>query len=160
MLYRNLCIMTVAGLGLTACQITPPDLADRARSECRDEARDQDYRNIDLGQAFGDNRVVMSISGERNGRQYSGSCTYDRRDREATLDMSRGDDSDSQLLSRGRDACRDEAQDRNYRLRSIDNGRVSGDSARFNLQLTRNGNSYSGYCRYRNGDVDLEIERG
>lgn len=156
---RLVLVTTVLGLGLAACTTVPPGAADRAEEECRAEARHEGFREIEArasSSGIGDS-VLVEMRAVRDGRRYTGSCTYDRDSRRVRLSMTRAEEDAAELAERARTACRDEAVDRGYQVRRISDVRQVGDTVRMNLDLRRKGRNYEGYCRYRGRTADLEI---
>jgi hypothetical protein len=84
----------VAALALSSCAI-PVDYDDdddrpreRARSECTDEAHDQDYRRIEVQsvRAQGRNQWEVTMQArDRSGRDVRLRCEYDARNRRARV---------------------------------------------------------------------------
>ena len=152
-------IGALAGLFLAGCTQVPPGAADRAEEEGRAEARAEGFRQIRADAAstrIGD-KVLVRREAVPDGREYRGTCTYDRSSRRVRLDMERADGDDSRLVERAREACREEAVDRGYEVRGTSEVRRIGDTVRPNLELRRRGRSYEGYCRYEGHRADLEI---
>ena len=151
----------LVGVVALAAACVPVDrrAADRAEDECRAEARAGGFRAIDTSgetSGLGDN-VVVAMRAERDGREYSGNCVYDRSSRRARVDLQRGEGGEAQQASRASEACRLEARDRGYDVRRVGEIRHVGDSVRVSLDLRRKGKSYDGYCRYEDRRADLEI---
>jgi len=152
-------IGALAGLFLAGCTQVPPGAADRAEEEGRAEARAEGFRQIRADAAstgIGD-KVLVRREAVPDGREYRGTCTYDRSSRRVRLDMERADGDDSPLVERAREACREEAVDRGYEVRGTSDVRRIGDTVRMNLELRRRGRSYEGYRRYEGHRADLEI---
>ena len=154
-------LVGAAAIGaLAACTPVDPRTADRAEDECRSEARAEGYRAIEVtGQptGLGDN-VVLSMRAERNGREYSGSCTFDRSSRRVKVDLERRDGNESGLASRASEACRVEARDRGYDVRRVGDIRAIGDTVRVSMDLRRRGKNFEGYCRFEGSRADLEVQ--
>jgi hypothetical protein len=155
-------IVTSLFLGCLAAGCMPVDnrTANRAEDACRAAARDDGYNNVrTTGNASGlGNSVVLSLTGSRNGRSYDGTCTYDRRNRDASIDCSRGG-SDSGSFSRAQSACKQEAKNRNFSVRDIDSGDRSGNAIKFDMRLRRSGDDYRGVCTYKNGNANIQTDK-
>jgi hypothetical protein len=155
-------IVTSLFLGCLAAGCTPVDnrTANRTEDACRAAARDDGYNNVrTTGSASGlGNSVVLSLTGSRNGRSYDGTCTYDRRSRDASIDWS-GGSGGSGSFSRAQDACEQEAENRNFTVRDIDSGDRSGNAVTFDMQLRRSGDKYTGVCTYKNGRADIRTDK-
>jgi hypothetical protein len=129
---------------------------DRAREACRDVARDRDWRDIETDVRDRDDdrgRVIVRVTGRRDGDDRERRCTYDVRDDRAELedqgrdrDDRRGGDRD---VERARDACRQIAENRDWRNVSTDvrdrdrNGRVV-----LEVHGRRRGDQCDRECRY------------
>ena len=129
---------------------------DRAREACRDVARDRDWREIQTDVRDRDDdrgRVIVRVTGRRDGEDRERRCTYDVRDDRAELeeqdrdrDYRHGGDRD---VERARDACRQIAENRDWRNVSTDvvdrerNGRVV-----LEVHGRRHGDQRDRECRY------------
>lgn len=148
----------LVSLVLAGCTQVPPGAADRAEEECRAEARAEGFRQIRTDAAstgIGDT-VLVRMEAVRDGRDYRGTCTFDRSSRRVRLEMERAGE-DGALVQRAREACREEAIDRGYEVRGTSDVRRVGDTVRMNLELRRRGRTFEGYCRYEGRRADLEI---
>ena len=157
--HRGLLAGLLAVGALAACAPVDPRTADRAEEECRAEARSEGFRSIDttnVPTGLGDN-VVISMRAERNGREFSGRCVYDRSSRRARIDMERHDGNEGAVASRASEACRVGARDRGYDVRRVGDIRTVGDTVRVSMDLRRRGRNYEGYCRYEGRRADLEV---
>jgi hypothetical protein len=129
---------------------------DRARDACREIARDRDWREIETDVRDRDDdrgRVIVRVTGRRDGEDRERRCTYDVRDDRAELeeqdrdrDYHHGGDRD---VERARDACRQVAENRDWRNVSTDvvdrerNGRVV-----LEVHGRRHGDQRDRECRY------------
>lgn len=148
----------LVSLVFAGCTQVPPGAADRAEDECRAEARAEGFRQIRADAAstgIGDT-VLVRMEAVRDGRDYRGTCTFDRSSRRVRLEMERVGE-DGALVQRAREACREEAIDRGYEVRGTSDVRRVGDTVRMNLELRRRGRTFEGYCRYEGRRADLEI---
>ena len=146
---------------------------DRAREACRDVARNRDWRDIETDVRDRDDdrgRVIVRVTGRRDGDDRERRCTYDVRDDRAEFedqdrdrDHDRGDRRDSDRdIERARDACRQIAENRDWRNVSTDvvdrdrNGRVV-----LEVHGRRRGDQRDRECRYdvRRGDAEFD-DRG
>ena len=85
---------TVLGLGLAlgaACLLagTPAraDEEDQARKACRQIAKNRDWKDVDADvRKEGENRIVITMRGERKGDERERRCVYNTRTNEARFD--------------------------------------------------------------------------
>jgi hypothetical protein len=128
---------------------------DRARNACREIARDRDWRDIETDVRDRDDdhgRVTVRVTGRRDGDDRERRCTYDVRDDRAEFedqDRDRDDRRDDRDVERARDACRQIAENRDWRNVSADvvdrdrNGRVV-----LEVHGRRRGDQRDRECRY------------
>ena len=155
-----LCALLLAGAAPAQARdrISDRDVA-RARDACREVARNRDWRDIETDVRDRDedrNRVIIRVTGRRDGEDRERRCTYDVRDDRAELDdQGSGDRRD---VERAREACRQIAENRDWRdvrteVRDRDrNGRVVVE-----VSGRRRGDERTRECRYdtRRGDADF-----
>ena len=104
----------------------------------------------------------------RNGDRYSGDCTYDRHDRQASLSLDRNSNRDSSRDSGGQDhrvdeavrSCRDEAEHENYRVRDVRDAHPERGGVLVSLALHRNGKDLTAECSYHDGRASLDLRHG
>jgi hypothetical protein len=127
---------------------------ERARDACRAVARDRDWRDIETDVRDRDEdrgRVIVRVTGRRDGDDRERRCTYDVRDDRAEFDdQDRGDGRfGGRDVERARDACRQIAENRDWRNISTDvrdrdrNGRVVVE-----VHGRRRGEERDRECRY------------
>ncbi len=145
-----------------AAGCTPVDnrTANRAEDACMSAAQDDGYRNVRTrGSASGiGNSVIQSLTGNRNGQSYDGTCTYDRQRRRASISWERGNGG-SGSFSQARAACQQEAQSRNFTVSDIDQGDKLGNAIVLNMRLRKSGDNYTGVCKYKNGRADVQTDK-
>jgi len=85
---------TVLGLGLAlgaACLLAGAparaDDEDQARKACRQIAKNRDWKDVDADvRKEGENRIVITMRGERKGDERERRCVYNTRTNEARFD--------------------------------------------------------------------------
>ena len=98
----------------------------RAQDACRQVAENRDWKNIHTDVRDRDedrNRVIIKVTGKRNGDDRERECTYDVRDQRAELDdqdrdhdsRDHDDHGGGHVAERARDACRQVAENRGWR---------------------------------------------
>jgi hypothetical protein len=154
----------LAALGAAAllgCAVATPEQAHRAERECFDEARHDEYRQLEMTGTplVVGNEVVLQMKARRHGDEFTGSCTYDQDRRHAKVTFGQqGGGGDDWMVDKARDACREEAEDRRYRVDRMSDERAKHDHVRLNMDLSRRGDRYFARCHYERGRADLEIE--
>lgn len=77
-------------IGTAAFVTASPAMADdedRARDACRQIAKDRDWKDVDSDiRRETDNRIVITMRGERNGNDRQRRCVYNTRTEEARFD--------------------------------------------------------------------------
>jgi hypothetical protein len=122
---------------------------DRARDACHQVAENRGWRGIrtDVRDRDDDRgRVVVDVSGRRNGDDRDQRCTYDVRDDYAAFEDQYGE----REVERARDACRDLAEDRGWhdvRLEMRDRGRDG--PIVIEMRGRRDGEDRERECTYR-----------
>ena len=160
-----LCALLLAGTAPAQARdrISGRDV-DRAREACRDVARNRDWRDIETDVRDRDDdrgRVIVRVTGRREGEDRERRCTYDVRDDRAELeDQDREDRRFSDRdIERARDACRQIAENRGWRNIDTDvrdrdrNGRVV-----LAVRGRRNGEDRDRECRYNVRDQQAEFD--
>jgi hypothetical protein len=154
-------LAAVGAAALLGCAVATPEQAHRAERECYDEARHEGYRRLEMTGTplvVGD-EVVLQLKAERHGDELTGSCTYDQDRRHAKIAFGhQGGGGGDWMVEKARDACREEAEDRRYRVDRVSDERVKHDHVRLNMDLYRRGDRYFARCHYERGRADLEIE--
>ena len=85
-------MMLVAALAVTAtCFVTAsPALADdedRARDACREIAKNRNWKDVDTDlKREGDNRIVVTVQGERDGDNRDRRCVYNTKTNDAEFE--------------------------------------------------------------------------
>jgi hypothetical protein len=127
---------------------------DRARDACHQIAENRGWRDVrDRDDDRG--RVVMDVSGRRNGDDRDQRCTYDVRDDYAAFEDQYGD----RAVERARDACRNLAEDRGWRdvrLEMRDRGRDG--PVVMDVRGRRDGDDRQRECTYRPRDDRASFE--
>ena len=131
---------------------------DRARDACHQIAENRGWRDIrtDVRDRDDDRgRVVVDVSGRRNGDDRDQRCTYDVRDDYAAFEDQYGD----RAVERARDACRNLAEDRGWRdvrLEMRDRGRDG--PVVMDVRGRRDGDDRQRECTYRPRDDRASFE--
>ena len=131
---------------------------DRARDACHQIAENRGWRDIrtDVRDRDDDRgRVVVDVSGRRNGDDRDQRCTYDVRDDYAAFEDQYGD----RAVERARDACRNLAEDRGWRdvrLEMRDRGRDG--PVVIDVRGRRDGDDRQRECTYRPRDDRASFE--
>jgi hypothetical protein len=137
----------VAALG--AVWLASPSLAfadeDDARDACRELAQRSDWRDIETNaRREGDDRWVIRVRGERDGRDRERTCIYDDRRNEAEF----RDNDEREVVEDARDACRRIAQEREWRDVDTDLRREGDDRIVIMVQGERNRDDRERRCVY------------
>jgi hypothetical protein len=99
------------------------------------------------------------MKARRHDDEFSGSCTYDQDRRRADVSFTREGGGDDRLVEKARDACREEAEDRRYKVHGLTDERVKYEAVRLNMDLRRRGERYFARCHFEQGRAELDIER-
>jgi hypothetical protein len=148
-------------------RISDRDL-ERAKDACRQIAENRNWRNVrtDVRDRDQDrDQVIVTMSGRRDGDDRERDCTYDLRNDRASFedqDDDRGGDrrASDRDVERAKDACRQIAENRNWRnvrtdVRDRDQDR---DQVIVTMSGKRDGDDRERECRYdvRRGDAEFD----
>lgn len=153
-----LALGTLAGARAFAA---PPDL-ERAQEACRRVAHDKGFGDIQLDQSplRSGPQAIVAMKATRNGDRYTGNCTYDRHDQQASLSLERAGRGQDRRVDAAVRSCRDEAEHESYRVRDVRDARPERDGVLVSLALHHNGKDLMGECRYHDGRASLDIRHG
>ncbi len=88
--YQLSALVLGAAVGAAAFLPASParaDDEDRAREACRQIAKNRDWKDVDSDvRRENDNRIVITMRGERNGNDRERRCVYNTRTEEARFD--------------------------------------------------------------------------
>ena len=143
----------------------------RAQDACRQVAENRDWKNIHTDVRDRDedrNRVIIKVTGKRNGDDRERECTYDVRDQRAELDdqdrdhdsRDHDDHGGGHVAERARDACRQVAENRGWRdiREDVRNDDRDRDVVVVTMRGKRDGGDRERECRFdtRRGDADFK----
>ena len=137
---------------------------DRAKDACREVAENRDWKNIhtDVRDKDDDrNRVIVRVTGKRNGDDRERECTYDVRDQRAEIDdQDRDDRGGGRVAERAREACRQIAENRGWRdiREDVRNDDRDRDVVVVTMRGKRNGEDRERECRFnaRRDNADFQ----
>jgi hypothetical protein len=153
--------MALATLGAAWLASASPAFAndeDDARDACRSLARDRDWKDVDTDvQRERDDRFVVRVRGERDGRDRERTCIYDGRREEAEF----RDNNDNDEVQDARDACRRIAKNREWKDVDTDLKREGDDRIVIMVQGERNKDDRERRCVYnvRRDEARFEDQR-
>ena len=133
---------------------------ERAENACREIARDRGWRDVrtDVRQRDrdrDDDRVVVDVSGRRDGDDREQRCTYDTRRNDADF----GDQADERSGDRAKEACRQVAENRDWRdVRTEVRDRDRDGRVVIDVSGRRRGDQRERECRYNTRRQEAEFE--
>lgn len=133
---------------------------ERAEDACREIARDRGWRDVrtdvrDRDRDRDDDRVVVEVTGRRDGDERERRCTYNTRRNDADFEDQVGE----REVDRAKEACRQVAENRDWRnVRTEVRDRDRDGRVIIDVSGRRRGDERERECRYNTRRQEAEFE--